>query len=414
MVMGKALYGLKSLRAKFHQKFADTLREFGFKPIYADPEVWIRDAGDVYEYVGVYMDDLLVAMKEPEKFFEALQAETHNYKLKGVEEHKYHLGANFFRDSDGTLCCGLQTYIKRLMECYVQMFGEEPKPCKSLLKQNDHSEIDISESCTPDEPAKYLSRIGALQWTISLARMDIAMTVMTLKGFRPAPLKGHLYRAQRVCEYPKKYCHGAICFRTGISNHEPIFGERAPTYDWSDSIYGNPPEEILANSPPPKGKPVRITTFTDANFLHDLTAGRSASGIEHILNQIPIAWFSKRQAQCETAAYGFNFVASCQATEQIIDLCYTLHMFGVPLDGPSWLFGDSKSVLTSATIPHSTLSKRWNTLSYHRVRGTIAAGFIIFEFIDGKQNPADILTKPLGHATTWPFIDTLLFRKGES
>ena len=132
--------------------------------------MWIRDAGDVYEYVGVYVDDLLVAMKEPEKFFEALQAEPHNYKLKGVEEPKYHLGADFFiRDSDGTLCCcGVQTYIKKLMECYVQMFGEEPKPCKSPLKQNDHPEIDYNEPCTPDETAKHLSFIGALQWTVSL------------------------------------------------------------------------------------------------------------------------------------------------------------------------------------------------------------------------------------------------------
>ena len=37
-----------------------------------------------------------------------------------------------------------------------------------------------------------------------------------------------------------------------------------------------------------------------------------------------------------------------------------------------------------------------------------------FHFIDLKQNPADILTKPLDHTSAWPFIDTLLFRKGET
>ena len=100
--------------------------------------------------------------------------------------------------------------------------------------------------------------------------------------------------------------------------------------------------------------------------------------------------------------------------EQIIDLRYTLRMFGVPLDGPAWLFGDNQSVVTSSTIPHSTLSKRWNALSYHRVREAVAAGYLRFHFIDSKQNPADILTKPLDHASAWPFIDTLLFRKGET
>ena len=141
------------------------------------------------------------------------------------------------------------------------------------------------------------------------------MAVMTLGRFRAAPLKGHLNRAKRVCGYLKKYSHGAIRFRTGIPNHESIFGEQAPTYDWSYSVYGNPTEEIPANAPPPKGKPVRTTTFTDTNLLHDLTTGCSATGIEHMLNQTPIAWFSKRQGQCETATYGSEFVAARQATE---------------------------------------------------------------------------------------------------
>ena len=46
------------------------------------------------------------------------------------------------------------------------------------------------------------------------------------------------------------------------------------------------------------------------------------------------------------------------AIEQIMDLCYTLRMLGAPIDGPAWMFGDNRSVVTSSTIPHSTLSKR--------------------------------------------------------
>ena len=46
-----------------------------------------------------------------------------------------------------------------------------------------------------------------------------------------------------------------------------------------------------------------------------------------------------------------------QAVEQLIDLHYTIHMLGVPLDGTPWLFGDNKSIVTSLTIPHSSLNK---------------------------------------------------------
>eukprot|EP00977_Amphora_coffeiformis_P012602 scaffold3161_cov146-Amphora_coffeaeformis.AAC.2 len=55
----------------------------------------------------------------------------------------------------------------------------------------------------------------------------------------------------------------------------------------------------------------------------------------------------------------------------------------------------SKSVVTSSTIPLSTLGKRWNALSYHRVREAIAGGWLRFEHIPGTENPADVLTKSL-------------------
>ena len=148
--------------------------------------------------------------------------------------------------------------------------------------------------------------------------------------------------------------------------------------------------------------------------MHDFMTGWSATGVLHLLNQTPVDWFSKRQGQVETATYGSEFVAARTSVEQIINLCYTLRMFGVPLDGPSWLFGDNQSVITCSTLPHSTLSKRWNALSYHRVREAITARILRFHFIDSKQNPPDIMTKPLKHATAWPHIDMLLFRKGET
>ena len=85
-----------------------------------------------------------------------------------------------------------------------------------------------------------------------------------------------------------------------------------------------------------------------------------------MLNDTPIDWFSKRQATAETATYGAEFVAGRIATEQIIDLQTMLRYFGVPIK-ESYMFGDNKSVITSSTIPHSSLNKRHNALSYHRV-----------------------------------------------
>ena len=89
-------------------------------------------------------------------------------------------------------------------------------------------------------------------------------------------------------------------------------------------------------------------------------------------------------------------------------------MFGVPIDGPAWLFGDNKSVVMSSTLPHATLGKHWNVLSYHRVHEAIAAGIICFEHIPSNQNTSDFLTKSLPHYIAKDHVNPLLFWKGET
>ena len=199
-----------------------------------------------------------------------------------------------------------------------------------------------------------------------------------------------------------------------MPNHEEMFGANPVKFDWMESVYGVNPEEIDPRAPEPKGKPVRTTTFVDANLMHDAVTGRSASGILEMLNQTPIDWFSKRQNQVETATYGSEFMVARQGTERLQDLRYTLRSFGVPLDGPAWMFGDDESVVTSSTIPHSTLAKRWNALSYHKVREAVAGGWLRFEHIPGTENPADIFTKPLPWFTMRAFVDPLLLWAGET
>jgi hypothetical protein len=410
LIMNKALYGLRTSGARWHERFADTLRDMGFVPCKADPDVWLRDMGDHYEYICVYVDDLAVASRDPKAIMDELMSK-HGYKLKGVGPIEYHLGGDFVRDKDGTLCWGAKTYVERLLANYEKMFGQKPKEYSSPMVSGDHPELDTSDLLDEDGIKKYQSMIGALQWAVSLCRFDIHCAVMTMGRYRAAPRVGHLDRVKRICGYLRRHPDGAIRFRTGI----PAYAyEEPPAMDWTYSVYGNELEELPYDAPVARGKPVRTTSFVDANLMHDLTTGRSASGILHMANQTPIEWFSKRQNTVETATFGSEFVAARIATEQIMDLRYTLRMMGVPLDGPAWMFGDNQSVITQSTLPHSILSKRHNALAYHRVREAVAKGILHFLKIDGKQNPADILTKFLAWPEFWPFVQPLLFWKGET
>jgi len=78
------------------------------------------------------------------------------------------------------------------------------------------------------------------------------------------------------------------------------------------------------------------------------------------------------------------------------------------------MFGDNKSVVDSSTQLYAKLHKRHNMLSFHRVREAIASGMVIFQFINGDINPADILSKHWGYAQVRDRLRALLFWDGDT
>ena len=65
-----------------------------------------------------------------------------------------------------------------------------------------------------------------------------------------------------------------------------------------------------------------------------------------------------------------------------MDIRQTLRYLGAPIGAK----GDNRSVVTSAALPHSTLTKRHNILAFHRVREAIAANLMAFYWIQSAYN----------------------------
>ena len=412
LIMVKALYGTRSGGARWHDRLFDILQEMKFKPSKADPDVWMRPepGGTCYEYIAVYVDDLAIAAKDFQAFCNELKKK-YNLKLKGVGPLEYHLGCTYKKDPDGTLAADPRRYVNKILESFKRMFKEKPRKSRPPLEGGDHPELDTSELCDEHQTKQFQALIGQLQWLISLGRFDIAVHVMSLSRFRAQPRKGHLDRAKRIVGYLLFLPDGAIRFRTG----EPDFSSlKDQEYDWTRTVYSGACEQIPHDIPKPLGKHVQTTHYVDANLHHDLATGKAVTAALHFLNQTPIDAYTKRQSTVETATYGSEFVAARTAVDQIIDIRTTLRYLGVPIRDKSYMFGDNKSVVTSSTIPNSTISKRHHLASYHRVREAIAAKFISFHWKDGKSNPADILSKHWEFATVWPMLKPILFWRGET
>jgi hypothetical protein len=67
------------------------------------------------------------------------------------------------------------------------------------------------------------------------------------------------------------------------------------------------------------------------------------------------------------------------------------------------MFGDNQVVVMNISIPHSSLNKSHNALSYHTVREIIAAKILGYYWIDGNLNPKDIASKHWAYHQIWHF-----------
>jgi hypothetical protein len=146
--------------------------------------------------------------------------------------------------------------------------------------------------------------------------------------------------------------------------------------------------------------------------MHNVTTGKSITGILHLINKTPLDWYSKKQAAVETATYGSEYIAACICVEQIINLRSTLRYLGVPVREKNYMFGDNKSVFDSSTGLNAKLHKHHTMLSFHSVREAITSGIVGFYFIPWALNPTDILSKHWGYTQIRECLKSLLFWKG--
>jgi len=221
LIVSKALCGLHSSGLHWSERLADVLREMGFFSSHCKKDVWMRDKGDHYEHIAAYVDDLMIASRDPDSIIKMLM-EKYQFKLKGAGPTEFHLGCDFFRDEEGVLCYAPKKHVEKILENYRWIFATWHKLATSPLTAGDHPEFDTSELLNEDDQKAYQSLIGALQWVIQIGRFDIRTAVMTLSCYCAMPRQGHLDRFKRIHGYLSKMCHATIKIRTDTPDYSNI------------------------------------------------------------------------------------------------------------------------------------------------------------------------------------------------
>jgi hypothetical protein len=158
-------------------------------------------------------------------------------------------------------------------------------------------------------------------------------------------------------------------------------------------FYGNVEEAIPPDMPPPLGKDVDLCMMVDSDHAGEKSTQRSRTGFIIFCNLAPIVWLSKKQLTIESSVFGGEFVAMKHSIKTLRGLRYKIRMMGIPLSGPTHVYGDNKSQVTNSSRPESTLKKKCNSICYHAICKSFAIGETLLMHIWTGENLADFLTK---------------------
>ena len=230
-----------------------------------------------------------------------------------------------------------------------------------------------------------------LRWAVELGRVDILLETLMMSTHLALPQHRHLEQLYHMFGYLKANPKHKMYLDP---QHPQVDKRSFQSYDWYD-FYQDPEEATPGDMPPPRGESVMMHCFVDSDHAGNMVTRRSQTGCLLFVNRAPIIWYSKHQNTVETSTFWSEFIAMKTAVEQIEVLRYKLHMFGVPLEGPTNIFCDNESVFKNASIPDSTLKKKHTSICYHRSREAVAVGTVRVAKEGTTTNLSDLFTKPL-------------------
>jgi len=283
------------------------LYSLDFKPSYADSDVWMRavtNSNDrpYYEYVAVYVDDLLILSHDHEGLMKALsQKYTVNPtsgRYLGMRVGTYTIAKDTEEEREAWFLSA-DEYLKHAIEI-VEGRYKLNKKVDTPMASGYHTEVDESHYLDDSGANYYQSLNGILIWIVELGRIDVAFAVGSMSRFTSMPREGHLQSVLRIFGYLKSHIRSHLVMDPKTHDWSDLEEE---SYDWV-SQYPEASEVLPHNMPEARGRPVQTTFFADAAHASDLVTRQSVTGILIFCNSTPIRWYSKRQNTVDSSAYG--------------------------------------------------------------------------------------------------------------
>lgn len=240
----RALYGLRSSGAAWRDMFSTFIKEvLDFKPTTMDPDVYIRKShktgsGEAYyEYLLVYVDDILVFSEKPGEVMDTIAK---HFTLKdGYADPDTFLGAGLSKKvyKDKSLwTMDSAKYVANAVKTVEDLLAEDGRRLKGKSLRHKHAspldvdykpELEATPICNEEHASRYRQLIGILRWSVELGRLDILHEVSVLSQYQAGPRTGHLEAVYCIFYYLKHNPVRRIVFDASRIPSQGIFNDGA-------------------------------------------------------------------------------------------------------------------------------------------------------------------------------------------
>ena len=321
----------------------------------ADPCVFIK-TGDMREIiiVAVYIDDLIIITKTPEKIAEIKSNLSLKFKMKDLG--KLHQCLGMIIEHDEKRRC-LWLHQKLYILTILEKFGltrantvSTPANLNVKLRKDD-------ETSKLTDPTHYQSIVGSLLYTAIATWPDMSQAVGARSKYCLYTSEAHLIAVKRILCYLKETVNLALKYEKSVN--------------------------------------VTLVGYSDPDWAGDPDDCHSTTGNIFIMAGGAVSWFSRKQPMVALLTAEPEYVSLRAATQEAVWLKRLLSDFNTCPEKPTVLEEDNQGSIAIAKnlILHSRT--KHNDIRYHYIHEATQNGSIDLEYCPTELMVADLLTKPL-------------------
>ena len=371
----KNLYGLKQAPRVWHKTIDPFLRTLGFEPLVADPCLYVKWNHAALSMIALYVDDLAIAADHNADLHATKSALKTRFKMTDEGSLEFILGIKVRRNRpQRAIYLSNDHYTTALLNDFNML------TCNAVSTPMDCLTVSSADCPTPQSPewlrmqtVPYRQCVGRLTYLSRTSRPDLAYSVSVVNRFLHNPGEKHWNAVKRIMKYLKGTAATELCL-------QPLnFTSHITTCDRTSPVNG----------------PLRLSGNTDADWGGHTDTSRSTSGYGFFLGNSLISWAAKAQTTTATSSTYAEYIAAYHAATECIWLRSFLSALKMLPPQATTVYCDNMPTIEIARFHMITPRTKHFDTKYHYLREQIECGAISLEHCPGKDNVADLFTKPL-------------------